>query len=110
MIPVIILVLLQVGVLWLVFRQLGRNLMSVAIAVLAVLNACPWFTTYETAEPFFLGQPWWLSVWMISAVALLVLLYIRLFRMSDKQGTEDLPELWARVRKRLMEGGGEDIP
>ena len=106
MIPVIILVLVQAGVIWLTFKQLGRSYLSLAIAVLAVLNVCPWFTPYKTAEPFFLGQPWWLSLWMICALALLVLLYIRLFRIKDRRGDEDLPEMWEKVRRRMTQADG----
>lgn len=98
MAPIIVLILIQAGILWLTFRQFGRNGMSLLIAVLAVLTLCPWFTPYETAEPFILGQPWWLTVWMALWVLLVVLMYIRLFRTRDRHGTAaDLEEMWKEV-------------
>ena len=103
MVPVIIIVLVQAGILWLTIRQFGFNLLAVVIAVLAVLHLCPWYTTYETAEPFILGQPWWLSLWMGLSIVLLILLYVRMFWVKDKEGTEDLPAIWEKVRARQQE-------
>jgi len=105
MIPVIILILIQTGLLWLTIRQFGRSVLSVVIAILAVLNLCPWYTPYETAEPFILGQPWWLSLWFALSILLVLLLYLRLFRMRDRQGTDDLPVLWKKIRDRQLQSG-----
>ena len=98
MAPIIVLVLVQIGILWLTMRQFGRTFLSATIAILAVLNLLPWFTPYQKAQPFLLGQPWWLTVWMGISILLLVLLYIRLFRMQDRHGTVHLEELWDKVR------------
>ena len=103
MVPVFILVLVQIGILWLTVRQFGRNLLSVVIAVLAVLNLCPWYAPYETAEPFLFGHPWWLTLWLGLSILLVVLLYVRLFRMRDRQGTDDLQVLWERIRDRQLQ-------
>ena len=102
-IPVIIIVLVQIGLLWLTIRQFGRNTLSVAIAILGVLNLCPWYTPYETAQPFIFGQPWWLSLWFALSFLLVILLYIRLFRMKGEKGTGDLQALWEKIRSRQVQ-------
>ena len=98
MVPIITLILVQIGILWLTMRHFGRTLFSLLIAILAVLNLCPWFTPYESAKPFLLGQPWWLSLWMGISGLLIVMLYIRLFRVQDRHGKDNLEDLWKRVR------------
>ena len=98
MAAIIVLILVQIGIVWLTVRLFGRTLFSLIIAILAVLNLCPWFTPYESAKPFLLGQPWWLTLWMGVSILLLVMLYIRLFRVQDRHGRDNLKDLWDEVR------------
>ncbi len=98
MAPIIVLILVQIGIIWLTLRQFGNSSLSVLIAILGVLNLCPWFTPYDTAEPFLLGQPWWLTLWMVLSLILLILLYIRLFRVKNLHDSADLEDLWNTVR------------
>lgn len=95
---IIVLVLVQAGILWLTIKQFGKNVLSVLIAILALINLCPWFVPYNSIEPFILGHPWWITVWLFLSVMLLFLLYIRLFHISDKHKTDILPDLWEKVR------------
>ena len=87
--------------LWLAYGQFGRNVLSTVIAVLAVLNLCPWFAPYQTAQPFLLGHPWWLAVWFLLSFLLFLLLYVRLFYLEDRDGMDDLPVIWERLRARF---------